>query len=870
MFCPTILCATTAALSLVLAASANAQSGEIKATFPFGASQAVADDPDLDLVFAGLGSGIMLLDGSSDQPALYDPGVPGTLENRLRPEGFVREMATTPDHLYVAAGRAGLVRYDRGDNYTPNWSYLSDLQLSANDPEVWALSVDRIGGFDFIVLGTHDHGDIGCSGVDCADDGTGTLFLLRLNPAFPNEQPTIRDTVNLGAPIYAIESMLVNDKLTVLVGTACAENDLGQPAGLFRYDWDVSSSLPQVFDTTPVTWAVGDDVGAGVPTLVKDIAIDPDPTAPAAYVAAFTRGLHKLELLSGGGFGTTSGTQFPIASADAIFHGVAVPKDIDPPVVVAALGPAFHKDRQVWGCSHVLACDDPVVGAAANALLEVHLYDASTGAPLAQLGKASDDCTGPICDTLLPSDAQPMKVAVRKDDAVSGRLRIDLAADGSGVLVIAAELNGSQYRLGRVGNWGKEIQGLPTGSLDDLLLIENTLYVAVETGITSFRTDLDPAVPAELALLLDTQEVAHVSGAGVLIDGCVAPDSIGSHLIYGRHSNGVAVYNASVDASGVSTQISQEGQITSGGENRRGYGVHVMPPSDTPQADGMPWIVVAASADSEVTGSCGPREKHGSIRVFRARDVDGPGGLPDGKWTASEVEPLGAWLPTICPDTAEADGFLVDCHVLPTTLPGYGTGNLICTDTYAVLVSYGKRDDELDAGLLVLRMVYCTDSVHPDGFVDISFERKVPAFTGLCEETEEEVGLLAPLGGGKLGVALGCQGVAIYDVSNPLHPTLDGTWSEGVTCGDEGFTALQIAPAPGDHAYVAFLDMDVGGVGLLDYGSAPVVSLESLWHSPFNANAMVTAPSSLPGNEPALFVADGRGGLHYVQFDQSP
>jgi len=124
----------------------------------------------------------------------------------------------------------------------------------------------------------------------------------------------------------------------------------------------------------------------------------------------------------------------------------------------------------------------------------------------------------------------------------------------------------------------------------------------------------------------------------------------------------------------------------------------------------------------------------------------------------------------------------------------------------------------------------------------------------------------------KLAVTLACGGVAVYDVTDKLAPDLDGNWPAAADCND-GLSALHVAEGPDNHMYVTFINMDVGGIGVFDVDdveSGPIVGThttpEGMYTTPFNAQALIPAPSSLPNGEPAFYVADGRGGLHYIQF----
>ena len=859
-------------------ATTRAQTGEIGATYPFGASHAVASDPELDLVFAGLGSGIMLLDGSSAQPSLYDPGATGTVNSQLRPRGFVREMDFTDEHLYVAAGKSGLVRYDRAVNYVENWTFKDQLQDIAHAPDAWALSVDRIGGLDSILLGTHDHGDIGGCPTACDDDGTGTLFLLRLDPTDPDEQPQILDSVNVPAPIYAVESMLVGDTLTVLVGTACNGGSSTQ-GSLLRYDWEnVSTTPPLAIPAMPAGWSVTES-GTPLPTFVHDVVLDDSSTPPTAYVAASSRGLHKPALpapANGGGFTEITGPKLPIVphtTPPALFTALALHDLGGTPYLVAALGPPLHQERQIWGCSHVLPCDDASVASYSEYTLELRLYDPATGDCLKTLGATLESqCTDPNdpCYQLLPRNSQPVDVAARPaPGGSSNSFRVDLSTIVNGVQTIeVVDDPVSGWKMTRVGSWGKHPQIIPAGSMDDVIQLGSNLYVGVEPGVVAFRADMAPSDPE----FLREMQVPYTNGPGyaVLLEGFTPPAQPDRQVLVGRGNNGVRLFNVDLNW-GLATGITDGGVISDAtpGEVWRGYGMDLL---DSSPSDGLPWVVLCNASDP--TGgnpriSCqsgGEPSVQGGVHVFRLQDLEGPEG-PDGLWTAGEATELGWWAEPACSgsgvpvDDQDSDGYFVGCRMFHVG-PGAQQGS----DVYAILVAYGPRNLETGAGLMVLRAIDSETTV-PEGELTIEWHSKVEAIPDACEDIVSRIGY--PLGSaGLLGVALGCNGVAFYDVSDPLDPVLVSTWSDGNPCGAGSLASLHLADSPiGNAAAVTFINMDIGGIGFYDFTTLDMVG--DIVPTTFNANALL--PYDDPGaTDPSFLVTDGAGGLHFMTITGLP
>ncbi len=98
---------------LAFESSAQVSPFEIKETFSFGATFAVASDgtvPDADqIIIDGAGSGFYVLDGTTEQPVKL-ASLP---DYKVRCRGLVRDIKLTSDKIWVAAGIGGLQRYDR-------------------------------------------------------------------------------------------------------------------------------------------------------------------------------------------------------------------------------------------------------------------------------------------------------------------------------------------------------------------------------------------------------------------------------------------------------------------------------------------------------------------------------------------------------------------------------------------------------------------------------------------------------------------------------------------------------------------------------------------------------------------------------------
>lgn len=112
------------------------------------------------------------------------------------------------------------------------------------------------------------------------------------------------------------------------------------------------------------------------------------------------------------------------------------------------------------------------------------------------------------------------------------------------------------------------------------------------------------------------------------------------------------------------------------------------------------------------------------------------------------------------------------------------------------------------------------------------------------------------------------NGVAMYDVSDPFNPVQVGKFHFPSVTGHP-MTSLQLWRGPGNYVYVSLMGW---GVGVLDATSGATFSQGFKLGSPFKppgiANAFADAPVTDVQYPPrsAVYVADGLGGVHCVQF----
>jgi len=198
---PAVLISVLLSGSLVAAQGVPPQ--VLSGSFPFSACRAVAADGATGTVVMSAGGGLYVLDGTVGQVAPAN-----VLNDRLKTQGFVRDMAMTGDTLFVAAGIEGLQAYDRVD-----YGSISTLKFDTNAPQVEAFALDvvtvsSVPPRTFALVGTHE-------GPGFSE---GRLYLVDVTlPA----EPTSLHSVDLGASVHSVAATtsLVPGWISVFVGT---------------------------------------------------------------------------------------------------------------------------------------------------------------------------------------------------------------------------------------------------------------------------------------------------------------------------------------------------------------------------------------------------------------------------------------------------------------------------------------------------------------------------------------------------------------------------------------------------------------------------------------------------------------------------
>jgi len=780
-------------------------------SYAFCASRAVATDAEEQLVFMGAGPGIHVLDGTSDQPT---PAGAGIATDRLRTEGFVRDMVVTDDTLFVAADLGGLQAFDRTE-----YLRLSTLQLAAPVQTV-AFALDVVTaegtGKTFALVGTHE-------GLEFS---SGALYLVDVsNPS----TPIFRDSFPLGSNVYAVKAIwnMVPGSISVFVGTACGDATNGCQS-LRRFEIDPSPVSPEIVATAE--WPVA-GCAPGEEYFVRDVVLD--VTFQRAYVAAYRKGVLEFDL-SGGLLSQV--VCDPIAPAElgrnlcALTLALVHP-DHNTTMLAVGYGTKFAVDWQWWGNPNMpTSCDDSSRG---NSFEGVVLFTKSppSAAVFVEQGSFAVD------------PAQLPKAPVALDARVSQefqQVRLDVACDVEGLVVLKASLIGGSWELSRVGDWdadnfpnGPGVEDVAGGSCDDVIQIGDFVYASLETKLLTFATDGPDAVLDEF-VDLDTVNASAILLAGFEADGN-QPAMLYSHI----QEHGVRFFNLSAEDGlpvPYSTLLNTSG---------RGYCLFPIV-----GLDGNRWLYVVNQGDDDAgTGppgiACvddGPGiTRHGGIRVYRVGPVANP----------ANAVLLGEFTP--CDNYVQAHGTYIDCVVVVTE------------GKHAVWVTYGPDGvgnaggiTEPNAGLMVLEATY-------DGTgVDFSLVTKVPfagsdPFNGATARLTYDA-VAAP---DVLYAAHGCHGVARYDVTNRLAPLAAGEYvfDPPSTPNKPKPSALKVWPAANGFVYVSLLHD-----GVLILPDILTGGFERIWRLPGDANAFLPATSSGLSAGSAVIVANGRGGLARVQF----
>ena len=816
---------TVAVLSstLALGSSLFAQNAEVDQTFPFfGCLTATSDGQLDDEIYAGLGGGIVVL---TDDSVTADPELAGG-NDQLRSGGVTCEISLTSDSVYVAAGKRGLVRFPRLD--------LQDKLTVAETVDAEAVDATSLSEGEIVLVGTND------------SDADGMLHLVTRGSL--DDQPELQDSDSIGAPIHALASYVHDDTLTVLVGTACASTCCpGATASLWRYDLDVSSGLPTALPNPTAYWSALEETSPGVminmPTFVRDIVIDAEEDV--AFVAAHERGVYRLSLATGGLVQTTS-AGWPIMESGGgpyRYVGLALHKPTTSETLLAAsLGETYPEHRQEWGtCDDITICSGDDIEAT-SALTGIRLFEVSATAPV-QVGSINvidDACRDgtPPEDCPVRLTKAPTKLSVRAQDGNS--FRLDVVVGSHGLQVVQVERDGGDWSLSKEGSFD-EGDGFPVGSCDDVIQMGDDLIASFERGVIAFDVEAAESDPTDPEILDSLSVPASLSGS-ILLAGLSASGY--PKMVFGsEHDAGVRFSELrDVNQDGKTDAIQNLGvQPTNG----KCYSQSVVPPNQTP--DGKAWLLAINTRDNESMVQGNPNS---GLRLYRLTATGGhvDPGVP------TDVQLLASYSP----DASEQE----DCEEgeMGSFLDGL-VGSTSSSNLFSVWVTYGPRDmlNEKQAGLLTLKGTFH----HGNPRVTFEFVGKTPLPSD-CDQTDSYVGRLTMGSDGRMYAAYGCHGIAAFSPESPgTAATLEDVW-DGST---SGLTALHARLGMNNRVFVTFLNDRIAAFNASDLAAGP---LAAGWaDTEYQPNALWPAPSSLSG-KPAFWVADGKGGLHRLQYLTTP
>jgi hypothetical protein len=598
-------------LTGLLAVTSHGQPTTLQVThsYPTMLSNAVDyDDGDPNLAFTGMGGTVVanfVVNENDPHPWNNSDSPPaGSSDSTVRTLGFVYDVkrvsnpSASLDKIFVAAGKAGILRFSRTPSIGTDPDYGVQPFQQPNDL-AYVLDVVDIAGVRFIVLGTRT-----------ILDTSGAVYVLEevSGPA------TLRGWQILGAPVLGIAASYnaASGNVMLLVGTACQ--------GLRRYDFSTTGQSP--------TWPPIGAGSLGQPTaqypnlsscpnppcgpIWRDIAID--AINQRAYVSAFKDGLFAFDLTTG--LSVVSG--WPYLQPNTYVHRL----DFEPVggYLVATLGPAYSKERQHLGiCEKPVPCysSDPLDDADASAS-GLRLFQ-----PMTSGAQPVGEWSGAVVKDFLVRD-----VAIRRVSSTS--YRFYLASGTRGFEIVTGANTGGGWTLQLAGAYGdSDADKVAPGSMDDLVFNadRSVLYGGTEGKLVAFDTTVG------MGLLLDDVTDVESSAGAVFVEHVLHG---GYELVLGKGQDFVSVFDAATRLNPVFTHsIDAKG---------RGLLFQVVNNGLNPSGD--PWVYwVNYNLDVDLAGT--PWDTNGTVRAVR---LTGPAPCASGcemaRWldTSSQPYPPGGPL----------------------------------------------------------------------------------------------------------------------------------------------------------------------------------------------------------------------------------
>ncbi len=837
--------------------SSIAPSASIEDSYPFVACKSVACDSN-GAIFDGAGGGILnlvhTLPPTSTPLALAPLDKTATL-------GFVVGLAATPEFVYAATFKNGLVVVRRSDD-----SIAHDQPLAGTEG-AWSVAVLDANGAScpnqrIIVVGTRDPD----GGAAAPDPSGGRLVILAHDLAANSVR--VLDTIDVGAPVETVAASSAiapppsngnSGSFSVLLGADCATFN-GELGYLQRRDfsYDCSSGALELVEDGASAWP-----GAQIEPerIIRSIAID--DAAKRAYVGAYFHGVFAFDVAPGH-LDRDPNSGWPIRIQDAAGNPITSYADtvaLDPapePVagrgarLIVGWGSAFQAEWQYFGASSPHECATPP----------------STGSPIPERGlfvyrlDAQDEpevgSSGVVAElSLAPSTPVTFDgLSALAVERISPSLYYVYAAlDVDGLSDVRVEQSSGAWSASIESNWSFDDPGkLALGAHDDALVLTdpngaNELYVATENSAVAFDLDwtasgkpLFDASCADSSLGKVPVPCGDLGFGGVTLTGFANPSGrLYAATVRGAAGSpgGLRVYDASTPSSprAFDVELDKEG---------RGFGIAsnigLYPPATQPN-DRPRYVFTTQSQAIDPTGSF-------TVKVWDMGSVSSPSD-PGCSPPCTPPRLLANWFDA--PDEDALEGVAVE-----EIKPG---AELAAYVPYGVNSGSAVSRSAGNAGVVVLSMTL--DAL---GQLQVVKRQKTVDFT---EKDASFPPARATLDAAshRLYVCWGTGGIAIYDVSSPYHIA---RLAERDFSGEYGAYHLRISPTQmlrgpstcgSDFVYVAFVNDGIGVLDLAQQLAGPIHFL------PTRGQTISVTLDPRDASRRTLFVSEGRAGIDQVKVD---
>lgn len=798
-----------------------AQHANVLNTYPLSASQAVVSEPAIagqpPLAYVGSGSGVAIVDVSSPT----NPTPWSSMSTAWFPTlGFVRDLALvrsmSRDRLYVAAHNGGLWSYNISTSGGYPSSGVQLPQSTIGTPWcVAALDVTSTTTERVVFVGTNDNDTGGSLNivVDAVSSGL-----------------TLVGSYNVGSPVYsiAVTTSIVSNTTTVFVGTACS--------GIYRFDIPSSSLFTSPTFGTPSNWTLTG--GAFIRDLIYyETVISGFGTSRVLLAAAHGNGVFRFDV-SGSGSLTATGSPWPIlegSGGNAVrFDSIALSPGGRQ--LVAVGGGDFVEERQHFGsCSIPVVCDGTSTSRPNGTSCGVFVYDLrdTFGGQTGFARDWADDATQ--AQVLGGGALHGYSVATRTEN--STQYFIDVSADARGYQLYR-HTTGTPSTVSSLGDFAKSDK-LLLGSVDDVWFHDygstDVLFSASETAV--WAHDVTNIASSSVGSPI-AAPASSAAGAAVLVEGFDPPTS--PSVVVGGTSDSFSVYKVGFSP----LTLTNLGNVPNGGRQNFFLTTHTpVVPSSAPSQN---WVIVVNNPDDDSTID-GPGFKIWDIApvigtspnnihniVMRAHYLDG-----DEDPSPSPTPPFKSYRRQYG-DVVAVDGPSTN-HV--TLYVAYGPSpGLYSSGTPSAVLAVPTDD----CGVAV----FDVDATSTSGNVTVTLVDYVPAITSVAGN-DPITTLHLNDAKDTLYAGFGCYGVAQYDVTSTLAPSVQGTRSVS------GKVALGAIEHQGD-VYITYLS---GGIEWEPAGTFGTPA-PTLIATTMQANQLVPDPTN--ATSPQFYLADGRGGVHRI------